>query len=154
MNPFMILFMTCVLISSMLLSGPTAVVSDVTHNEREIARPIGSARSSDTPVWTTWGANQYTLADDGSSSGSGAPGVSCSGTSNSVYTTAIRPWMAFRTRPFSPWRSMGPVTAGSAAMAVSAGWMRSNTGPTSGQPIADCTATWSLPSPSLATPST
>ena len=65
MTPSKILFMTCVLISSMLLSGPTAVVSDATHNEREIARPIGSAQSSNTRVWTTWGANQYALADDG-----------------------------------------------------------------------------------------
>ena len=65
MTPFTILFMTCVLISGVLLSGPMAVVADALPTGRAISRPVGSAQSSDTPVWTAWGANQYALADDG-----------------------------------------------------------------------------------------
>jgi streptogramin lyase len=74
MSPILILVMTCVLVAGMLSSGQTAAVPDAAFGDREMAPPMGSQSSSETPPWTTWGANQYALADDGAYIWIGATG--------------------------------------------------------------------------------
>jgi hypothetical protein len=65
MSPAMVLVMTCVLVAGMLSSGQTALAPEAARGDRETALPMASESSSNTPPWTTWGANQYALADDG-----------------------------------------------------------------------------------------
>ena len=66
MSPTTILFMICALIAGMLSSGQTSTLPESTRGAREPAL-AASAPFPDSPLWTTWGASQYALADDGAS---------------------------------------------------------------------------------------
>jgi len=65
MHTHRILIIACAFIAFALLAGQGAASAGADLNARKIAPPLETAPQADAPLWTTWGANQYALADDG-----------------------------------------------------------------------------------------
>mgnify|MGYP000859102745 CR=1 FL=1 len=67
MSPTMIFLMICTLVSNLLLPGQPAAGPAPTPDNRGSAPWAWSEPSPGAPLWTTWGAANYALADDGDS---------------------------------------------------------------------------------------